>query len=375
MRFANALVAALCPSPFAIASARLLEQQRATNGIAFVITSNHHHSVRTTDKRWAHLSVASLEELIRNEKLGITEAFRLQTCNRDEIYGMVESSANVVARLRAVDPTSDADILLAHEAIIHAARVVSGQDAFFPGDNHVRQQCVQAFQRTYTSRAQSGRAWPEMWNRILQHAKRVRTRRRQADPLFAWVVGLVPTHRVVIVGAGAAGRECAWRLRGRHDVTVVNRTPRRFNGQCTTSWDELARVVDEVTTIIYCADAPLPNLAHSPSCLIDLTNSAQAGTCSGALTVYRLVDLCDIPYASQTLTSDDDSRAALEEFARSLLSDLHCRRILAAECRDLNRHIATTTMVGLRYELLQRRHRLVQRIRHPKMGLPGHLNC
>lgn len=326
----------------------------------FVVSSNY----RTSPL--ANISNSlKIDDFIDDSRFNVTEGFTLNTCNRNEVYGIINLSVDTCARLKDV-VGHNCTVDIGADAVYHLTKVVSGLDSLFPMDNHVKHQSVQSFQNTYRSSSDK-RHFPKIWNSVVKKSKRVRTTRKSSDTMMTWIFDNIGTsENVVIVGAGVTGRACEYHLRRHYKVEVFNRTPRVVGGKDTLGLRSLGERVRELDrpTIVHCADFPLADIldadAFVESTVVDLTQPSQTMDILGA---KRLVDVAASNPINTGRQQDDDVAKDLQEFAQTVMFELHIGKILARECLNINRQIERSESKEDRLSLLRTRHELIQRIR------------
>jgi hypothetical protein len=296
---------------------------------------------------------------------GIVEAFALHTC-------MMHLSSDAVDRLQLISP-APSEIYVAERCIVHAIRVASGMDAVLSMDNHVKNQCTVAFDKTYTCHRKIGRILPRLWDTVLRESKRERRLRPSSDCdlMFKWVQDHVNTERVVVVGAGAVGQSCAWYLQRKHQVTVINRTPKTILGTTAQPLSSIAKLVDENVTIVHCADVSLDLHGVVFARIVDLTAPARTTNMVGGL-VVRLADQ-DTQYSQYGNREDQEQQEQQRhyEVATEFLKGLEIDRVLAHTCLPLNRRLKKLPRGAERQKILQDRHRIVLAV-YKEFGVSYH---
>lgn len=186
-----------------------------------------------------------LDELIHCPHVG--EVLVLSTCNRVEIYAIVETFhgglsdlSNVLARHAGTDPghlSRGLHVHYAAGAVEHLFTVAAGLDSMVVGDAQILGQLRTAY--AAADRAGTvGRALHEVVQHALRVGKRVHAE-TDIDHVAASVVGVAVAdagqvlgglsgRRALVVGAGSMGALAATALRraGIGEVVIANRTPR-----------------------------------------------------------------------------------------------------------------------------------------------------
>jgi glutamyl-tRNA reductase len=184
-----------------------------------------------------------LDELLHCS--GVSEAMLVSTCNRVEVYAVVEAFhagladvVGVLARHAGMETAGLHDQLYAHYAAAaaeHLFAVAAGLDSMVVGESQILGQVRTAYNMARAA-GTVGRALHELVQHALRVGKRVQTetgleqagRSVVAEALAdaATVLGDLTGRRAVIVGAGAMGALSAAALRraGIGRVVVANRT-------------------------------------------------------------------------------------------------------------------------------------------------------
>jgi glutamyl-tRNA reductase len=220
----------------------------------------------------------------------ITEAMVLSTCNRVEVYAVVEAfhgGLSVIGQVLAEhsgmslnDLTKYAYVRYAEAAVEHLFAVASGLDSAVVGEQQVLGQVRRAYAAAESNRT-VGRALHELAQRALSVGKRVHTE-TGIDAAGASVVsvalGMAETRldglggrTAAVVGAGAMGALSAKHLArvGVERVHIVNRSlPRarklahniRDGGVVAdaSSLDRLPEVLAEADVVVCCTGAVRP---------------------------------------------------------------------------------------------------------------------
>ncbi|HYH30179.1 MAG TPA: glutamyl-tRNA reductase [Pseudonocardia sp.] len=188
-----------------------------------------------------------LDELLRGEH--VTEVVLLSTCNRIEVYAVVDAFHGGLADISAVlarhtgmpltELTEHVYVHYAGSAVQHLFAVASGLDSMVVGEAQILGQLRTAY-ATADAAGTVGRALHELAQQALRVGKRVHAS-TGIDTAGASVVsealadaadelgGELTGRRAVVVGAGAMGALAAAHLRraGAAEVVVLNRSPER----------------------------------------------------------------------------------------------------------------------------------------------------
>ncbi|MEB4208606.1 glutamyl-tRNA reductase [Mycobacterium sp. 94-17] len=241
----------------------------------------------------------------------VTEAMVLSTCNRVEVYAVVDAFHGGLAVIGQVlseqsgmsmaDLTKYAYVRYSEAAVEHLFAVASGLDSAVIGEQQVLGQVRRAYASAETNRT-VGRVLHELAQRALSVGKRVHSE-TAIDAAGASVVsvalsmaerrlGGLSGKTAVLVGAGAMGALAAGHLSraGIGQVHVVNRSLSR--GQ---------RLVRKICDAGVRADAlPLERLADTLACA-DVVVS-----CTGAVT--PVVSLADVHHALAAARRNEEFR-------------------------------------------------------------------
>src|SRR5437763_3457870 len=174
----------------------------------------------------------------------VSEAMLVSTCNRIEVYAVVETFhgglndvSDVLARQAGLEPSSLYDSLYVHyagAAVEHLFSVASGLDSMVVGETQILGQ-VRTSYATAREAGTVGRTLHELIQTTLRVGKRVHTE-TGLDQLGASVVaealaaaGDLTGRHALVVGAGSLGALSASQLRkaGIGEITVANRTDAR----------------------------------------------------------------------------------------------------------------------------------------------------
>ncbi len=217
--------------------------------------------------------VKVLDELHRAED--VSEVMLLSTCNRIEVYAVVETFhggladiSDVLARQAGMEPGELYDTFYVHyagAAVEHIFSVASGLDSMVVGETQILGQVRSAY-ATAREAGTVGRTLHELIQTTLRVGKRVHTE-TGLDQLGASVVsealataGELAGGRALIVGAGSMGALAAAQLRkaGIGDLVVANRTVEKAERLADSVAEQgiLARAVSmgELTTELARAD-------------------------------------------------------------------------------------------------------------------------
>jgi glutamyl-tRNA reductase len=292
----------------------------------------------------------------------ITEAMVLSTCNRVEVYAVVEAfhgGLSVIGQVLAEhsgmslnDLTKYAYVRYAEAAVEHLFAVASGLDSAVVGEQQVLGQVRRAYAEAESNRT-VGRVLHELAQRALSVGKRVHTE-TGIDAAGASVVsvalGMAETRldglggrTAVVVGAGAMGALSAKQLAraGVERVHIVNRSLPRARklahkirdggvGADASTLDRLPTVLAEADVVVCCTGAVRPVVS-----LADVHRGLAHGQDPRRLVICDLGMPRDVDPAVAGLPGVfvvDMERIQLEPSARAAAADADAARtIVAAE--------------------------------------------
>ncbi|MEC3975335.1 glutamyl-tRNA reductase [Amycolatopsis sp. H20-H5] len=213
----------------------------------------------------------------------VSEAMLVSTCNRIEVYAVVETFhgglsdvSEVLARQAGMEPADLYDNLYVHyagAAIEHLFSVTSGLDSMVVGETQILGQ-IRSSYATAREAGTVGRILHELIQTTLRVGKRVHTE-TGLDALGASVVsealaaaGEIAGKHALIVGSGSMGALTASQLRkaGIGEITVTNRTEAnavRLAASVTEQgvparsvpMDALAAAVERADLVVCCTGA------------------------------------------------------------------------------------------------------------------------
>ena len=343
----------------------------------------------------------------------VTEAMVLSTCNRVEVYAVVDAFHGGLSAIGQVladqsgmslaELTKHAYVRYSEAAVEHLFAVASGLDSAVVGEQQVLGQVRRAYGAAEANRT-VGRVLHDLAQRALAVGKRVhnetsidaagasvvsvalhvaaeRLYRPELGPSYTALAGLTAT----VIGAGSMGSLAAAHLvrAGVGHVNVVNRSLPRAErlaeiiaaqgvGAQAMTLDDLPAALADADLVISCTGAVRPVVS-----LADVHNALAAGRRDALATPMVLCDLGmprDVDPAVAGLPGVevvDMDRVQREPSARAAAADaVDARRIVAAEVAAYlaNQQVAevTPTVTALRQraadvvdtELLRLEHRL-----------------
>jgi glutamyl-tRNA reductase len=206
----------------------------------------------------------------------VSEAVLLSTCNRTEVYAVVEDEGararvlNLLAEDRRVERSSleqDTYWLTDAEAVRHLYRVASSLDSMVVGEGQILGQVREAY-RASTEVHCAGQILNRLFHTSLRVGKKVRSETgigdsslsvpRVAVKLAEEVFGDLAGRRALVLGAGDMSELVVKHLkdRGVADLLIANRTPQRASllaervGGKAVAFDALAAELPEVDVVV-----------------------------------------------------------------------------------------------------------------------------
>jgi len=256
-----------------------------------VVGLNHHTaSVEVREKLafgGGHLreALASLAERRTNNDPSFQEAVLVSTCNRTELYALVQDiNAGREALLRFLTdhgklPMAELEghvcVYVNEEAIAHLFRVAAGIDSMIVGEHEVLGQVREAYHLASACKA-AGPLLGKLFRKSISVGKRARTEtgisRNAVSVSYAAVelarnvFGDLTDCRALVVGAGDTSEQTLKNLvdNGVTEVTVINRT--RHRAEAMASWcngrvlafDRVAQALSHTDIVISSTAAPHP---------------------------------------------------------------------------------------------------------------------
>jgi glutamyl-tRNA reductase len=210
------------------------------------------------------------------EEGAVAEAVLLSTCNRTEVYAVVEDDGarsrilDLLAEDREVDRESldrGTYWLGDAEAVRHLYRVASSLDSMVVGEAQILGQVREAY-RAATEEQRTGPVLNRLFHTSLRVGKKVRSETGIGDSslsvpyvavkLAEGVFGTLDGRRALVLGAGEMSELVIKHLKGRGvaDVRIANRTPERARllaekvGGRALPFDELPEELSEVDVVV-----------------------------------------------------------------------------------------------------------------------------
>jgi len=238
---------------------------------------NHRSAPVEVRERVAFPPCAGRGFLKRLREEGVAaEAVLISTCNRTEVYAVVDDEGararvlDLLAEDREVDRTMlDADTywLTDAEAVRHLYRVASSLDSMVVGEGQILGQVREAY-RSATEERCAGQVLNRLFHTSLRVGKRVRSETgigdsslsvpRVAVKLAEEVFGTLAGRRALVLGAGDMSELVVKHLkeRGVADLRIANRTPERARllaervGGRAVAFEDLAGELPEVDVVV-----------------------------------------------------------------------------------------------------------------------------
>jgi len=206
----------------------------------------------------------------------VSEAVLLSTCNRTEVYSVVEEEGararvlDLLAEDRGVERASleqDTYWLTDAEAVRHLYRVASSLDSMVVGEGQILGQVREAY-RAATEEHCAGQILNRLFHTSLRVGKKIRSETgigdsplsvpRVAVKLAEEVFGDLAGRRVLVLGAGDMSELVVKHLkdRGVADLLIANRTPERARllaervGGRAVAFDVLTAELPEVDVVV-----------------------------------------------------------------------------------------------------------------------------
>jgi glutamyl-tRNA reductase len=206
----------------------------------------------------------------------VSEAVLLSTCNRTEVYAVVEDDGargrmlDLLAEDRGVDRASleqDTYWLTDAQAVRHLYRVASSLDSMVVGEGQILGQVREAY-RAATEERCAGQILNRLFHTSLRVGKKVRSETgigdsslsvpRVAVKLAEEVFGDLVGRRALVLGAGDMSELVVKHLkdRGIADLLIANRTPQRASllaervGGRAVPFDALPAELPEVDVVV-----------------------------------------------------------------------------------------------------------------------------
>ncbi|MEJ9077374.1 MULTISPECIES: glutamyl-tRNA reductase [Gordonia] len=309
-----------------------------------------------------------VEALVRSP--AVSEAMLVSTCNRVEVYAVVEAFHPALEAVGDVfgqhtgmsvsELTGHAYVRYSEAAVEHLFTVAAGLDSMVVGEQQILGQIRTAYTEADQHKS-AGRTLHELAQQALRVGKRVH-HETGIDRAGASVVSVAlhraqatrnagadqpPMRSAVVFGAGAMGSLATSQLArdGVHEITIVNRTAARATELAEgvaerygvtahgTSFDSMAEVMADADVVVTCTGSvsSVIGVADVHSALKQRTNPAPLMFCD--LGIPRDVDpvVAALPGVHviniEGLRDDEETKAAQDDAVAA-------RGIVAAELSD-----------------------------------------
>ncbi len=208
------------------------------------------------------------------------DLFVLSTCNRTEVYGFFEHSADMISLLLSETKADRATFYLhgfcynGFEAISHLFKVASGIDSQLLGDYEITGQLKKAVKFAREAKGISG-LLDKIINSAIQTSRTVRGETKISSGTVSlsyaaakYIVNNVTdaaNKKYVLVGTGKIGKHTCMHLMqqlGTKNITLINRTASKATEIAdalqlqTDTWNNLAQQVNDADVVIVATNAP-----------------------------------------------------------------------------------------------------------------------
>lgn len=295
---------------------------------------------------------AELPPALRRLKESIGDVVILSTCNRTEFYSVHAGTAEFRAGLSdflsqktELGREELAPYIYVHEqedALRHLFRVASGLESLILGESQILGQVRDAYGAAVTEGGGRG-VVGKVFHHALRVGKRARTETRIGENALSIgsaavetarnTLGDISQSRVMVIGAGEAGKLVAMAMRGRGvgQMVVANRTLSRaqelaqeLNGTAA-GLEDLEELLEQTDIVVSSTDYPgailSPDLvkrvmAHRnghPLLIVDIAVPRDADPAVGKIPGVTLLDLDDLQEVSQANRREREGEAKLVE--------------------------------------------------------------
>jgi len=327
--------------------------------------ASHHTAPIEVRERFA-VAPEKVTELYRRlkELPGVREAAVLSTCNRTELYAVVEDEhqrravLDSFCSLQALDPEALSRYGFERcnkEAVEHLFHVASGLDSLVVGEAEILGQVKNAYTKAYEEGA-SGPLLNRLFQKSFQAAKWVRTHtaigRGQvsvgtvAVDFALKIFGDLRGCRILVVGAGEISERTinALKSRGAITLTICNRTDQKamdlakeFGGSALP-YQQFGAALFQYDIIICSTSSPVPVLTR-PILLEAMKKRSYQPLFLIDLALPRDIDASVADIENVFLYNIDDlSQIAEENLAQRRSQMEHCQKILSQRANDFWHH-------------------------------------
>ncbi|MBE7530404.1 MAG: glutamyl-tRNA reductase [Chloroflexi bacterium] len=316
----------------------------------------------------------SLAVLAGQMPTAVSELALLSTCNRIELYAVIQPDETATATLllhllAQTQPPGPAELadyvyfLRGDTAVNHLLRVASGLDSLVLGEAQILGQVTDAY-RTAVAQHTIGPVLDALFKTAIRAGKRARAETTiSSNPasvssvaiaLARQALGSLTNRAILVVGIGEMGQLALKALRAREltNVSVANRTKSRaetavapFNGR--------AYSLDELPQAIQAADVVM-TAVHSPRPIVDITTilERERPLVIVDIAVPRNVDTAVAALPHVQLFNLDHLQATLDDSLAARTAEIpQVEHIIAAETAQLNTHYAELTVKPLILEM------------------------
>jgi glutamyl-tRNA reductase len=319
---------------------------------------------------------------------GVREVVALSTCNRSELYVVVEqpelgdaAASAALARLAGGSLNGAVRSLRDLDAARHLFRVTAGLESMVVGEVEVQGQVRRAYQRAL-AQGTSGPVSNRLFQDALRAGKRARAQTgisRSAASVASVAVSLarralggLSGRQALVVGAGKHGELTAQALaaHGAGTVFVASRAherayklARRFGGEAV-SFEHLAEQLASADVVLTCTACPYRVITRRDLAAADRRPLVVIDTA-----VPRDVEPAarDLPHV-QLFDLDDIERELGRNLAARQDEVAHAERILERELERFNRWLAALEVMPTISALRQRGDAAVERVLRQNAG-------
>jgi glutamyl-tRNA reductase len=242
---------------------------------------SHHHTPVAVREQWAQL-YANENEVWRSAQAYCTELVVLATCNRVELYAVVEDRLEGERGLRGLFSADSQPYLYMYEdegAAHYLCQVAAGIDSLVVGEAQILGQINQAFAQAMSQRS-CGAHLQALFRTAIMVGKRARTEThigRNSASISSIAVQLAHrqlgelTHKqILLIGAGKMSQLALQALQSYHlgGVAIVNRTREKAR-DLAQRFGATAYPLDELPHLLLQADLVI-SATSTPHAVIDL---------------------------------------------------------------------------------------------------------
>jgi len=215
---------------------------------------------------------------------GVHELFVLSTCNRTEVYGIVENPQDLI-HLLCTQTNGSAEVFAeyaytknAQEAVGHLFNVAAGLDSQILGDYEIVAQIKESI-RISKEANRLGAFIDRLYHSVLQSSRDIRSKTKlssgsvsvsfSAIQYLAKYTPDIHNEKVLIIGCGKMGVASLKNLKSlspHTQISVTNRTESKAQEIATQlqinciPFEQLDQAIEQATTIIVATNAPQPIL-------------------------------------------------------------------------------------------------------------------